>query len=73
MTDRGQLVGVLSMRDLLLAAPRDPIDKIVRRDVVSVVDTMDREDVIDLMSKRCFVCVLEKTVESYCLINTRRR
>ena len=33
------------MRDLLLAAPRDPIRPLVNRNVVSVSDTMDRSEV----------------------------
>jgi magnesium transporter len=47
-----KLIGVLNMRDLLLAAPRDPIEPLVRRNVVSVPDTMDRGDVVELMRDR---------------------
>jgi magnesium transporter len=53
----GTLAGVLSMRDLLLAAPRDPIEPLVRRDVLSVQDTMLREDVVHLMSERRFLAL----------------
>lgn len=48
----GTLIGVLNMRDLLLASPRDPIEPIVKRDVLSVPDTMDREEVVRLMRER---------------------
>jgi magnesium transporter len=53
----GTLIGVLNMRDLLLAAPRDPIRNFVHRDVVSVSDTTDREDVVTLMRERRFLAM----------------
>ncbi len=53
----GRLAGVLSMRDLLLASPRDAIEPLVRRSVVSVSPTMPREDVVDLMSERGFLAL----------------
>lgn len=53
----GQLVGVLNMRDLLLAAPRDPIEPLVRRSVLSVPSTMDREEVVNLMRERRFLAL----------------
>ena len=53
----GELVGVLNMRDLLLANARDPIDPLVRKDVLSVPATMDREEVIDLMADRRFLAL----------------
>ncbi|MDA1054451.1 MAG: magnesium transporter [Planctomycetota bacterium] len=53
----GTLSGVLNMRDLLLAAPRDPIDPLVRRNVVSVPDTMDSEEVVQLMRDRGFLAL----------------
>jgi magnesium transporter len=46
----GKLIGVLSMRDLLLASSRDPIEPLVRGNVVSVPDTMDSEEVVELMT-----------------------
>jgi magnesium transporter len=58
VTERdGRLAGVLSMRDLLLAAPREPIEPLVRRSVLSVPPTMLREDVVDLMSERGFLAL----------------
>jgi magnesium transporter len=53
VTDReGRLVGVLTMRRLLLAGPQEPIGPLVERDVVSVPATMDREEVASLMRER---------------------
>ena len=58
VTERdGKLAGVLTMRDLLLAAPQDAIEKIVRRQIVSVPDTMYREEVVKLMSERGFLAI----------------
>lgn len=53
----GQLAGVLSMRDLLLASPRDPIEPLVRRNVVSIPSTMARHEVVNLMSERRFLAL----------------
>ena len=53
----GELAGVLSMRDLLLASPRDPIEPLVRRDVLSVPSTTPREEVVNLMSERRFLAL----------------
>jgi len=58
VTDRqGKLEGVLNMRDLLIAHPSTPIDKILHRDVVTVVATMDREDVANLVRQRGFLAL----------------
>ena len=53
----GELVGVLNMRDLLLAAPRDPIERIVRREIISIPATMDQEEVVNLMRERRFIAL----------------
>lgn len=53
----GKLSGVLNMRDLLLAASRDPIQPLVRTNVVSVPDTMDSEEVVQLMRDRGFLAL----------------
>lgn len=53
----GKLIGVLSMRDLLLAAPRDPLEKLVIRNVLALPDTMDREEVVEIMRERGFVAL----------------
>lgn len=58
VTERdGKLAGVLTMRDLILAKPQEPIDKFVRRNVVSVPDTMDRRSVFKLMAERRFLAL----------------
>jgi magnesium transporter len=56
-TRSGELAGVLSMRDLLLASPHEPIAPLVREHVLSVPATMDREDVVNLMSERKFLAL----------------
>ena len=58
VTDRdGTLQGVLNLRDLLLASPRDPIEPLIRREVSSVPDTLDREDVVQLMREKRFLAI----------------
>ena len=58
VTDRdGRLTGVLNMRDLLLAAPREPIRPLVRHNLLSVTDTTDREEVVTLMRERGFLAL----------------
>lgn len=52
-----KLAGVLNLRDLLLAAPRDPIAPLVRRDVVSVSATTPRGEIVDLMQHRGFIAL----------------
>ncbi len=45
VTDRERkLVGVLNLRDLLLSAPKDPVEPLVKKPVQSVGDMTDRED-----------------------------
>lgn len=53
----GQLVGVLNMRDVLLAAPRDRIEPLVRREIISIPATMDQEEVVNLMRERRFLAL----------------
>lgn len=53
----GTLQGVLNMRDLLLAAPRDPIEPLIRREVLTVPDTMDSAEVVQLMRERKFLAI----------------
>jgi magnesium transporter len=50
VTDReSKLVGVLGMRDLLLAGPREGVETIIRRDVRSLKAETDREEVAAIM------------------------
>ena len=47
----GRLVGVVSLRQLLVVAPGTPLKKIMTTDVISVVTDMDQEDVAKLVAK----------------------
>lgn len=53
----GKLAGVLNMRELLLAGPRDRIEDLVHRDVAAVEAGADREAVADLMRSRGFIAL----------------
>ena len=55
--DAGKLAGVLNMRDLLLASPRDSIETLVHRNVFSVSEMMTRNEVITLMRRHHFLAV----------------
>ncbi|MUV37236.1 Magnesium transporter MgtE [Lentibacillus sp. JNUCC-1] len=49
--EAGALAGVVSLRDLITAAPDEPITNIMSRQVVSVPDDMDQEDVAKVIQK----------------------
>ncbi len=53
----GKLAGVLNMRELLLAGPRDRIEDLVHRDVVALPASADREEVAALMRSRGFIAL----------------
>jgi magnesium transporter len=53
----GKLVGVLNMRNLMLASPRDTIKSLMSREIMSVPGTMDREDVLILMRRHRFLAL----------------
>jgi len=58
VTERnGRLAGVITMRDLLVAAPETSIAKLLRANIVSVSDTMGSEEVINLMQERNFLAL----------------
>ena len=58
VTDQeGKLVGVVNMRDLLLASPRDRIDSLVLRDLVTVPATLPRDELTELIRRRHFVAL----------------
>jgi len=58
VTDRARkLVGLLSLRDLLLAMPNDLVSPIIKRDFVSVPADMDREDVARLIQEKKLLAV----------------
>jgi magnesium transporter len=54
---RGHLVGVLSMRDLILAKPTTLLRDIMRNKVTSVPVTMDQEHVARLMRKNGYLAM----------------
>ncbi len=49
--DGRNLVGVVSLRDLLLAAPASPLIELARENFISVPPTMDQEDAARTMAK----------------------
>ncbi len=53
----GRLAGVLNMRELLLAAPRDPIADLVHHELVTVPATMERDELAALMRDRRFIAL----------------
>jgi magnesium transporter len=68
VTDRGgKLVGVLNMRELLLASPRDRIEPMVRRDLVTIPAGLPRDEVADLIQQRRFVALPVVDSEGYLL------
>jgi len=54
MDEGKHLMGVLNMRDLLLASPEAPLESIMKTDVFSVSGFMDREEVAHELAKRHF-------------------
>ena len=58
VTDRdNRLVGVLQMRDLLLASPREPLAPLIRRETRSVKAETDREEVAAVMRETRFAAL----------------
>ena len=53
----GKLVGVLGMRDLLLAASRDPIEPLLRREITRVPASMVRGELAILMRQKRFLAL----------------
>jgi magnesium transporter len=49
--DQGQLAGVASLRDLLIATPEHQIVEVMRTHIISVPPTMDQEEVARRMAK----------------------
>jgi magnesium transporter len=63
----GKLVGVLNMRELLLASPRDRIEPLVRKELVTISATLPRDEVADLITRRRFVALPVVDAEGYLL------
>jgi magnesium transporter len=53
----GTLVGVLSLRELILAEPEQPIEEIMVERVISVPVNMDQEEVARIMSRYHFLAL----------------
>lgn len=54
--DEGQLLGVMSLRDLILADPALQAGDVMKKDVLSVLPTATIEEVTNLLSKYDFLC-----------------
>jgi magnesium transporter len=54
---KNQLVGVISLRELIIASPQALIRDIVRRNVVSVPVDMDQEEVARIVTKYNFLAI----------------
>jgi magnesium transporter len=54
---RGHLVGVLSMRDLILSRPERKLNRIMRLTVTSVPATMDQEEVARVMRRNKYLAM----------------
>jgi magnesium transporter len=63
----GKLVGVLNMRELLLASSRDPIEPMVRRDVLAIPATLHRDEINKLIQQRRFIALPVVDSEGYLL------
>jgi magnesium transporter len=58
VTDReGRLTGVLNMRSLLLASPRDSIESLMSRQILRLPVNMSREDVLTLLRRHRFLAL----------------
>lgn len=53
----GKLAGVINMRDLLLASPRDPIKPLIKSTLLTVPDTMPSKDVVQQMREKRFLAL----------------
>lgn len=53
----GSLAGVINMRDLLLADPQAKIEPLVRREILSIPETMPSSEVVALMRGRRFLAL----------------
>lgn len=51
LDEKGRLVGIATLRDLLLASPIQPLREILRTNIISVTPATDQEEVARLMAK----------------------
>ncbi len=52
--DEEHLIGVMNMRDLMLASPEQPLEAVMRTNIFSIHGFMDREEAANELSKRRF-------------------
>ncbi len=57
VTENRKLLGVVSVRELLLADPKEPVSDIMTTNIVSVPTLMDKEEVAQLLSKYDFLAL----------------
>ena len=58
VTDRdGKLAGVINMRDLLLASPKDLIKPLIKTELLTVPDTMPSTEVVQKMREKRFLAI----------------
>ncbi len=57
LDEKEHIVGVLSLRDLLLADPATPIKDVMETEVISVLPTSSREEVANVLSKYDFLAL----------------
>lgn len=57
LNEKEQILGVLSLRDLLLADPETMINEVMKKEVISVLPTADIDEVANLLSKYDFLSV----------------
>ncbi|MBU2575302.1 MAG: magnesium transporter [Elusimicrobia bacterium] len=55
--DENTLLGVLNMRDLLLASPDSQVETIMIKEVIRVSPFIDREELVNIISKKHYLAV----------------
>ena len=63
----GSLAGVLNMRDLLLSMPDAKIEPMVRRNVLTIPETMPSDEVVALMRDRKFLALPVVDIDGHLL------
>lgn len=57
INEQNQLVGIITLRELIVAAPHTLIESIMNRSVISVTADMDQEEVARVVSKYDFLAI----------------
>lgn len=71
--DGNVLLGVLNMRDLLLASPESPVEAVMIKEVLRVSPFADREELVALFSKKHYLAVpvVNETGRLIGIVNTK--